>query len=73
MVDPGLEVVQTLQTIRENHHTDPNPYALKEVKGGESVSNEAAEALIERLEQSKPSRPSASNGSTVQSPKAVKR
>lgn len=73
MIDPGLEVVQTLQTIRENHHTDPNPYAKDSLKVVESVSNEAAEALIERLEQSKPSRPSASNCSTVQSPKAVKR
>jgi len=67
MVDPGLEVVQTLQTIRENHHTDPNPYAKDSLKVVESVSSEAVEAVLERLEKPNPSSPTARPSSTVQS------
>lgn len=63
MVDPGLEVVLTSKTIRENHNTNPNPYA----KVVESVSNEAVDAVLERLERLNPSRPSARQSSTVQS------
>jgi len=66
-VEPGLEIVLTSKTIRENHNTNPNPYAKDSLKVVESVSNEAVDAVLERLEKPNPSSPTARPSSTVQS------